>query len=305
MKKPAKAPPATPPAARRRPLLAEQWKARVLALLTGGARALDDSSLPPPRRIQKGRQATKAARALLRIAPPGLKRQARGIRVVLSGVRRLLADTRDTDALLEAFEAVRGKADISKRDTLVLRRILIRRRAALDARQADDAFRAMAVLGRAIRQIEGWPLPRGVRGAVLSAIGSDFRRMRRETRKAFAHMDIELLHDLRKHVIAHRHQIEFMAGLAPAAKDQERFMARVRAAKDLHEALGDHRDLHLLDAWLRPMQEPKLYKAVSRLLEAIDREQEGKLKEARRLADGLTGTSRRKIEARLLRAITR
>lgn len=270
-----------------------QWRARVSETLAAGINQLTDPKLPAARQVQKGRQATKAARALLRLAPSGLKRQARGLIMGLSTVRRLLAETRDTDALIETLNRVAAETKLTKPARAALIKPLRTRRLPLGRLQDDEAAQAVAMLKKIAATVAKLPLPEGGRSLAKAAL-KEYRTLRREARPGLDRLDIEDLHDLRKRAINHRHQSTFLATLAEG-KQKARLEKRAERAQKLHEAIGAHRDLELLAEYLRPSREPLLRAERQRLLEAIDRQQQAALKDAIAVVGKLTQPKPRRL----------
>lgn len=276
------------------------WRAAILATLDAGIAALDDGALPVARRIQKARQTTKTARALLRLAPKALAPRALGTRMVLGSARRLLSQSRDTDALVEAFEAIRPKARLSKPQTRDLSTLLAQRRSAIHATLDADLTRALALFRQGREQVKRYGLEDGSEKSLGKGISRDFLKLREDMRAAFAGDDIEALHDLRKRVIVHRHHAAYLAALSGA----EFWAKRAEQARALHEALGNHRDLALLDDLLRPQQNPKLTPAIAKVLRAIELGQDDLLDDASRHAAKLEKVGRAKLRRKIETALT-
>ena len=286
-----------PAAGKPRPAIAAshiaQWRARVSEVLETGIRHLTDPKLPAARQVQKGRQATKAARALLRLAPSELKRQARGLIMGLSTVRRLLAETRDTDALIETLNQIAAETRLAKPVRAALLKPLRSRRLPLGRLQADEAAQAVAMLKKIAATVAKLRLPESSKALTKAAL-KDYRALRRDSRPGLDRLHIEDLHDLRKRAITHRHQSAFLATLA-TGKHRARLEKRAERAKQLHEAIGTHRDLELLAEYLRPSREPVLRAERQRLLEAIDRQQQIALKDAKAVVQKLTRTKPKRL----------
>lgn len=276
------------------------WRKRIVAILEAGIARLADPALLPARRIQKARQSTKAARALLRLAPKAVLSQALGVRMVLGSARRKLSETRDTDALIETMETVLPDAKLSKANAAALRKLVEQRRATFHADLPADIERARMLLTRAAQQAAALTPPRGTNKALVTGIVTDYRKLRKDSASAFAGDDIEALHDLRKRVIVHRHHCAFMA----ESTGKTSWSKRAVTAKALHEALGNHRDLALLDNFLRPQQNPKLTPAIGKLLLAIEKRQDALLADAPALAARLNRIKPGKLRTRLDDAIS-
>lgn len=284
------------------------WQAAVIGVLRRGIGLIENNDLPPEKRTRKGRQTAKAAVALLRLAPPGLKRKAMGQRLALSGVRRMLTASRDSDALVEAFDHLAPSLLIARTDLAALHKIVAGQRDMHDS-AAGERAKAVHIFANLIRQIELWGHMKGGIKPLLATIGTDYRKLRRGMKQAFTDEDIDALHAMRKRVIIHRHQTGLMVRLAgngkEAGKGRDRLLKHEAQAKALGVALGRHRDLCLLDDLLRGQQSPKLHNAIERTLVAIADEQARQLEEARRLSARLTRRKRRDFLAWAERSINR
>jgi len=262
---------------------------------------LKDPGLPPARRVQKGRQATKAAAALLLMPPAGFKPMARGLLMALAGARRSLATLRDGDALIETLEQLAAQTKCAERPLLAIRKRLSERQVEDPRRRAEEIDRAVALLTRIARQIEGLEPSRDDPKRLARQIARNYRAMRRGIGKALADHDIELLHSMRKQVIIHRHQLAFLASLTARPSLSKALISRERATKSLGVLVGTHRDLHLLDEALRPLGTPALRTTVEALLGTINRLQDDLLADAADLARRLTRRKGKDL-ARLIRA---
>jgi hypothetical protein len=268
------------------------WHRRLVELAELGLQQLNDRKLPPARRIQKARQATKAARALLRLAPDGLKRQARGLNMALAGARRQLGTARDQDAMAETLLSVGKGLGVSARQLQVLLRPMRAPSGAASA-HADSVTQASATIRRVLEQLRGWKPPRGRDLALFEAIEQDFRRLRRDSRPGLPSLDIEDLHDFRKRAITHRHQVALVA--LYATENKAKIERRAERARRLHEAIGDHRDLYLLGEHLRGQPDSKTYALREQLIAAIEQALKQRLATAVRLQNRLTRYKPRKL----------
>lgn len=225
-----------------------------MAALSLAISRLDDAAQPPARRIRKSRQATKVARALLRLAPRGLKRQALGARMALASVSKRLAPVRDTDSLVETLHLAAEAAGTGKTALAAFARPLTQRRGAGSADEARALRESRDVLVKLLRQIEGWKLPRGGTASILTAAGADYRRLRRKGGELTPQTPIEQVHEVRKRAIIHRHQLAFLASAVSRESEKKRLLKRADRLKVLHQAIGQHRDLALLAEHLATLE---------------------------------------------------
>lgn len=266
--------------------LAALWRDRIVAHLREGLAHMADQTLPMARRVQKGRQAAKAARALLRLAPPSLKRKARATILALASARRRLGDSRDQDAIREAFAQIADRLSVTGRSRAALLRQIFKGDVAGPGAAADTLTEVGIVFERIVQQLERWKLPAGRDLVLLNAIADDYRRLKRDCRPGLDNLAVEPLHALRKRAIAHRHQLAFLAGL-PHARS-EKIAKRVERARKLHEAIGEHRDLELLTQHIASIAPPKSRGKYEKILVAVQQRQAKILKRAVRLAEKLT-----------------
>jgi len=278
------------------------WQGQVAASLTRGIALIGESQLAPQKRLRKARQTTKVAAALLRLAPPGLKRKARSIDLALKGVRRMLAEGRDADARAEAFLRLAPALALPRRDRTRLERAMTRPMQPARHVHAADLEEVARRFSAMVAQVEGWVLPRGAGPALLRAIVSDYRRLRRDVRQALADRDIEALHALRKRVIRHRHHLALVAAMSGEGS-RARWLKREARAKALGVALGRHRDDAMLDEALRSEQDASLYKAAEAALSVLVRQQDDRLGEARHLARRATRRGGKRLARLIHKAI--
>lgn len=283
--------------------LAARWRQSLLDTLNLALARLDDSAQPPARRIRKSRQSTKVARALLRLAPRGLKRQALGARMALASVSKRLSPVRDTDSLLETLHLAAEAAGTGKNTLAALAKPLTRRRGAGLADEAKALSESRDILKRLIRQIESWKLPRGGAASIIEAAREDYRRLRREADGLGPATPIEQVHAVRKRAIVHRHQLAFLAGAAAQEGAQKRLLRRAERLKVLHQAIGQHRDLALLADYLATAEPGKHAAARQTLATTIARLQRRLIEVAEQQARRLTRRRPAKLARRLAAAL--
>ncbi|MCA0422164.1 MAG: CHAD domain-containing protein [Proteobacteria bacterium] len=278
-----------------------QWRARILAILEDEAPGPGDLSLSPPRRVQRVRRATKAAQALLRLAPKALRPRALGTRMVLGTARRLLSQTRDTDALIETFTALAPRAKLNRAQGAALRKLLEQNQASRHASVEEDLARTANLFRQASDQVRRYQFSETAGRAILAGISRDYRKLYRDMRAAFSDDDIEALHELRKRVVVHRQHAAFVGSLC----HRPFWTRRAERARELHEALGDHRDLALLDDCLRPQQNPKLTPAIAKVLRVIEIRQDDLISDAHKAARKLMVLKPRQLKDKIRESVRR
>jgi CHAD domain-containing protein len=257
--------------------LAPRWRRALVAALDQGLKDMADPALEPARRVQQGRRAAKAGRALLRLAPSGLSRQARAARMALKSARRALSEARDADALVEALEDASGGTGAKAFEALS-------RPLADDRGDASGALAAASGIFRRLRKrVEGWPLRRDGGEDIRQGAARGYRRARRRVPEDFDDPPLDALHAWRTVVADLRHQTAFFAAVA-AGKPARALAKRAARLKELQDAIGAHRDLALLGAHVEAKHPEDSHE---RLMRRIARKQRKRLDEARDLADDL------------------
>lgn len=201
----------------------------------------------PDRRtgVHGARKCLKRIRSMLLLARPGVPERAYdNLKERLVAIARSLAPARDAHALLETLGKVAADAEGTDYATPVhaLREWLFQRRKAaertLEGQAAADAMRSLLELrpsfaGLAVHPDSFHPLAEGL------------RRSYRATRNAFRHAAAgdcdEEHHDWRKGVQRHWRHMQLLATCWPSELN-----ARVEAARNLSQLLGDDHDIALL-----------------------------------------------------------
>ena len=200
--------------------------------------ALADRTVPLPRKVHEGRKATKRLRALLRLVAPVFPEAREEIAVLRQAAARLSA-LRDKGALAETLSRLGLPQDVSAN----LSAALDKRRAASTAAQkrllATFAGEMDAAAGRA----QSWTLTQTGWHALAPGLQRSYRRLRRSFEAARRARDEEPVHEFRKRAKDHWYQTLLLRGAFPEVMD-----GYAAAAERLCDALGDWRDLGLLEA---------------------------------------------------------
>jgi len=213
--------------------------AHALLDATEGARAaldVEDSVVA----VHEIRKSFKRLRGLLRLVRGRQMQPARELRRTLADAARQLSGARDQAAQREAMDDLVAKAGVAPAVCKVAMRAL----APAEQADDDDALArnrvALATLIddclEAVPRLAGSMAPK----ALLAALGEDYDKARSAGQEVDVE-DAEGLHELRKHVVNHRYQMELFTPFWPAqGKLWETELQRLR------EKLGKHHDLAVL-----------------------------------------------------------
>ncbi|MEQ1697031.1 MAG: CHAD domain-containing protein [Hyphomicrobiaceae bacterium] len=198
--------------------------------------------------IHETRKALKRIRALLRLVRPGLSsHDYRTENARYRDIGRLLAGARDSQVLLETvvmFEAM--SAGRTKSAFAAARSRLAGKAAAGEAGDRDEAI-ALAieglVAGRAI--MAEISFKDAAFDVAIEGMARTYRQAARAFEDAYETPDGEALHEWRKYVQHHWRQMSLLTAAWP-----EMAQARVAAAKDISNMLGEDHDIEVMLAAL-------------------------------------------------------
>lgn len=206
-------------------------RALALALLDQALAQLPDGDA---RAVHEARRACKQLRALLRLARPRLGDDYAAGNTGLRDAGRALAAKRDATVLVDTARTLFARE-------ARLRRELVRALRQRAARDRDaDLHEALRRLRRERRRIAGWKLRRLSSRELAAALQRGYARARKGYRASRRRPAAPTLHEWRKQVKYHLHQL---ALVAPPGRAR----ARMRALGTLGDLLGWHHDLHVLE----------------------------------------------------------
>lgn len=248
------------------------------------ARAALGDPLPPDREaVHDLRKALKRWRALLRLLESPLGEPADTMRAEARELMRALAGARDAQSALDAIDDL-GKAEMALSATSLA---TIRGRLA-DLRDAAESVAFTAEMrGRLARyldyatlSLDRWPLGAIGFDTVTDGLTATYRRARQLLPDHWPETEPEHLHDLRRRVVEHRHQMDLIEPLWPR-------LGKVwgEEAQRLRNRLGACQDLAVLGNFTAPHQPLAPWR--SRLAPAIAARRAAHLKTAARLAGRL------------------
>jgi CHAD domain-containing protein len=253
------------------------------SIIADGRRALTDPELSEPEAVHEVRKALKRWRAVLRLLSRPLGEQADQLRTEARELMRAVAGARDAQSALDALSDLR-KADLpfSATSTETIRTRLTEMRDAAGATSFTKSTRERIsrYLDYATLSLERWPLKAIDFDTVTDGLTSTYRRARQLVPDGWADSEAEHLHDLRRRVVEHRHQMDLVEPLWPR-------LGKVWAeeAQRLRNQLGSCQDLAVLTGFTAPHQPLAPWR--SRLSPLIQTRRNAHLKSAARLAGRL------------------
>jgi len=250
------------------------------AMLAAARHALDDPALSEPRRVHELRKAFKRWRAFLRLLAGPIGAPAEALRLEARTLMRRLSGARDAQAALDAIDDLTGAgAKLSPRTEQTVRARLTALRDAAESASLTPELRAdiAGYLARASDTVAAWPLAEIAFGVIADALATTYRRGRRLRPEDWPDTDAAHLHELRRRVVEHRHQMELIEPLWPRVT-----RAWSEEAQRLRNRLGACQDLSVLSGYLAPRQPLAPWR--SRLTPLIAARRERHLTTAARLA---------------------
>jgi CHAD domain-containing protein len=265
------------------------------AILAAARLALTDQKLTDAAAVHDLRRALKRWRALMRLLSGPVGEPADRMRTEARELMRLLSVTRDAQAALDALADL-GKSDLpfsaTSRRTIEARLTRLRGEAEAAGFTPDLRRRVTQYLDSAAQSLERWPLNAIPFGAIADELTGTYRRARRLIPDNWRDAEAEELHELRKRVVEHRHQMELLEPFWP------RF-ARLWAeeAQRLRERLGASQDLTVLESFTAPHGPLAPWRA--KLAPPIAQRRERHLKAAAKLAGRLFAEKPKAFRARI------
>jgi CHAD domain-containing protein len=267
------------------------------SIIADARAALADPELSDAEAVHEVRKALKRWRALMRLLARPLGEQAEAMRTEARELMRALGSARDAQSTLDAVADLR-KTDMpfseTSMDTIRARLGEIKNSAEQAGFTKEMRDRLTRYLDYATLSLERWPLKAIDFATVADALTSTYRRARQLLPDSWRDAEAEHLHDLRRRVVEHRHQMDLIEHLWPR-------LGQVWAeeAQRLRNRLGACQDLAVLATFTGPHQPLAPWR--SRLTPVIEARRATHLKTAARLAGRLFAEKpkafRRRIEA--------
>jgi CHAD domain-containing protein len=235
------------------------------AIIADARRTLNDPKLSDPEAVHDLRKALKRWRAYLRLIERPLGAPAEAMRAEAREVMRALAGARDAQSALDALDDLRkSDAPLSATTTESIRTRLTALRDAAEATgfTAETRERIARYLDYAALSLERWPIAAIDFDVIADRLAATYRRARALVPQNWAQCEPEHLHELRRRVVEHRHQMDIVEPLWPRGAK-----AWAQKAQRLRNRLGACQDLEMLSHFTAPHQ--PLARWRSRLTPAI------------------------------------
>ena len=253
------------------------------SIIADARQALADPELADAEAVHEVRKALKRWRALMRLLARPLGEQADQMRAEARELMRALAGARDAQSSLDALTDLRkAEMPLSDKSIETIRGRLTEIKDAAEGKSFTKTMRDRLTryLDYATLSLERWPLKAIDFDMVADALTSTYRRARQLLPDSWPDAEAEHLHDLRRRVVEHRHQMDLIEHLWPR-------LGQVWAeeAQRLRNRLGACQDLAVLAASTAPHQPLAPWR--SRLSPVIEARRSAHLKTAARLAGRL------------------
>jgi CHAD domain-containing protein len=276
----------------------EALRAVARDVLAEARAALENQGKPDAVAVHDYRKAMKRWRAILRLLEPFLGEDARRLRVEARDSARELSGARDAQSAAEALaDLTDNTKTLSPRTVASIRARLDALRANAEAATLTQAVRARLIiaLDAAGTGVTAWPLDAVSFAEVARELAETYKLGRDDAPSAdWRTVEPEVLHDLRRRVVAHRYQMELVEPLWP--KFGRLWVAE---AQRLRDRLGAFQDLSVLRGFTAPHQPLAPWR--SRLAPLIAARQAAHAKASQRIAGRLFAERprafRRRIEA--------
>lgn len=245
--------------------------------------SLANSKLSDAEAVHEVRKALKRWRALMRLLSGPLGEQAEEMRLEARDLMRALTGARDAQSTLDALADLRKtEVPISETsiETIRGRVTAIKEAAEQTGFSQDMRERLNRYLDFATMSVDRWPLKAIAFDTVADALTATYRKARQLVPEKWPETDAEHLHDLRRRVVEHRHQMDLVEHLWPR-------LGQVWAeeAQRLRNRLGACQDLAVLMTLTAPHQPLAPWR--SRLTPPIEARRAAHLKTAARIASRL------------------
>jgi CHAD domain-containing protein len=280
-----------------RPDLAVGEALRAIArdVLAEARAALSDPGEDSARAVHDFRKAMKRWRALLRLLEPFLGEDARQLRARARDFARELSGPRDAQSATDALTDLGNDSPLSARTIASIRGRLDALRLNAEAATLTEATRARIIvaLDDAGKAVEAWPVDKLAFAEVAAELAETYKLARDDCPGSdWRKIEAEVLHDLRRRVVAHRYQMELVEPLWP--KFGKLWVAE---AQRLRDRLGAFQDLSMLQGFVGPNQPLAPWRA--KLTPLIAARQAKHAKAAQRMAGRLFAERPRAFRKRM------
>lgn len=249
-------------------------------ILTKARDAISDPALGTDEAIHEFRKSIKRWRSFLRLIKPHFGDSADNLRSAARETANKLGGARDLRSTLDAIEDVReGAYELTERSLETITNRIKEMQRETESKQISPFDRAEIAheVTRWLTTISLWPFGGIDFKEISDALTSGYTRARKAMPENWREAGEEELHEFRKRTIDHRYQMELLEPLWPR-------MAKIwiDEAQRLRDAIGQHRDLTLLQEMTGPRQPLARFRA--KLAPPIARRQQEHLEKAAKIA---------------------
>ncbi len=257
------------------------------SIIADARQSIADEKLTDAEAVHDVRKALKRWRALMRLLSEPLGEEAERMRLEARDMMRLLAGARDAQAGLDALDDLRkialsAEPPLSATSLNTIQKRLTEQRGA--AEQSSFTAQMRETLNKyldfAALSVERWPLAAIDFDTVADGLTATYRRAQQLMPDNWAEAAPDDLHDLRRRVVEHRHQMDLIEPLWPR-------LGKLwgEEAQRLRTRLGSCQDLAMLQKFTAPHQPLAPWR--SRLAPVIAARRLDHLETAERLAGRL------------------
>jgi CHAD domain-containing protein len=219
----------------------EALAAAARSIIADAREALNDPKLSEADAVHDVRKALKRWRALMRLLAHGIGEPANQMRVEARELMRALTGARDAQSALDALDDLK-KSDLPFSPTSLetIRKRLTEMRD--DAEKAGFTAALREQLARyldyATLTLDRWPLKAIAFDTVADGLTAAYRRARQLMPDDWPAVEPDHLHNLRRRVVEHRHQMDLIEPLWPRlgqvwAEEAQRLRNRLGSCQDL------------------------------------------------------------------------
>lgn len=214
------------------------------SIIADARRSLSDTQLSDAEAVHEVRKALKRWRALMRLLSKPLGDPAEQTRIEARDLMRALSSARDAQSTLDALADL-AKADVpiseASMKTIQARVAAIKASAEQAGFSKDMRDRLSRYLDVAALSLDRWPLDTIDFDALADALTATYRRARQLIPDKWPDTEAEHVHDLRRRVVEHRHQMELVEYLWPRlgkawAEEAQRLRNRLGACQEIGRA---------------------------------------------------------------------
>jgi CHAD domain-containing protein len=247
--------------------------------------------------IHETRKCLKRVRALLRLVRPGLEDDDyRTENARFREIANLLSGARDLHVLMQTLAKLSAHHDLAEARPVVrlAGALSARQQSAIETVDASKVTRARRLLKQAGREFGRLKLHPDSFAPIGAGLARSYRRCRDAFGEAYDRPSDEAFHEWRKSVQQHWRHMRLLSRAWP-----DYFAARVKAARELSDILGEDHDYGMLRAYLGGEGRPLLQRREASRLGALCRARQKELRLAARprgmrlLAEGPRGLTRR------------